>query len=75
MPEAERQHLPVALASMTAKYVRELFMLRFNRFFSRAVPELRPTAGYVTDARRFLSDVQPVIERLRLTPSRLIRSV
>ena len=30
---AEQKHLPVALASMLAKYTRELFMIRFNRFF------------------------------------------
>lgn len=57
MPEAENQHLPVALASMTAKLVRELSMARFNRYWSGRVPELKPTAGYTQDARRWLRDI------------------
>ena len=56
--EAERWHFPVALASMTAKYVRELSMLRFNRFWCGRYSELKPTAGYVADARRWLADLQ-----------------
>lgn len=56
MTKAEEQHLPVALASMTAKLVRELAMHRFNRYWSGRIPELKPTAGYVTDARRWLRD-------------------
>lgn len=57
MPESERQHLPVALASMLAKLVRELMMARFNAYWRSIVPELRPTAGYVQDGRRWLEDL------------------
>lgn len=57
--EAEDAHLPVALASMAAKLVRELAMARFNRYWSARVAELKPTAGYVQDARRWLNDVGP----------------
>ena len=45
--------LPTALASMTAKYHRELAMRAFNDFWTREVPNLRPTAGYPQDAKRF----------------------
>jgi hypothetical protein len=45
--------LPTALASMVAKYLRELFMLPFNQFWCARVADLRPTAGYPADARRF----------------------
>jgi hypothetical protein len=65
VPEAEARHLPVALASMAAKLVRELAMARFNRYWSpraaAAGVELKPTAGYVQDARRWLSDTQGVL--------------
>ncbi len=61
LPEAEDGHLPVALASMTAKYIRELAMARFNRYWSARAPELKPTAGYVTDARRWLRDSEGVV--------------
>ncbi len=59
-PEADGAHLPVALASMTAKLVRELLMARFNRTFCGAARErnveLKPTAGYRNDAQRWLAD-------------------
>lgn len=45
--------LPTALASMTAKYLRELSMRAFNEFWSARVPNLRPTAGYPADSHRF----------------------
>lgn len=73
--EAESQHLPVALASMMAKYVRELRMLRLNRFFQAQMPTLAPTAGYVQDARRYLAEIDPVIDRLGLKRAELIRTV
>lgn len=55
--KAEDEHLPVALASMQAKLVRELTMERFNAYWNERRPEVRPTAGYVTDARRWLADM------------------
>lgn len=62
IPEAEDAHLPVALASMTAKLVRELSMARFNRYWCSRLPELKPTAGYTADARRWLRDAQPLLD-------------
>ncbi len=64
--EGEAAHLPVALASMAAKYVRELAMARFNAWWGRVHAEikggaLRPTAGYAEDARRWLDDVRGVM--------------
>ncbi|MEM1184471.1 MAG: hypothetical protein AAGI53_05655 [Planctomycetota bacterium] len=56
--EAEEAHLPVALASMTAKLVRELAMARFNRYWCARRPELKPTAGYRQDGARWLKDLQ-----------------
>ncbi len=59
MVEAERQHMPVALASMTAKYTRELLMQRFNAYFAKVAPEVAPTAGYGSDANRWRDAVLP----------------
>lgn len=61
LPEAEDSHLPVALASMTAKLVRELAMARFNRYWCLRMPELKPTAGYTLDARRWLRDAEGIL--------------
>ena len=60
--------LPTALASMTAKYLRELAMRPFNAFWQRHVPGLRPTAGYAVDAKRFLGDIREVQQRLKIEP-------
>ena len=71
----ESRHLPVALASMVAKYVRELRMARLNRYFAAAVPGIAPTAGYVTDGRRFLAQVEPHLDALGIERSHLVRSI
>jgi len=49
--------LPTALASCLAKYARELVMDAFNAHFRARCPGVAPTAGYVTDARRWLGDI------------------
>ena len=49
--------LPVALASMASKYLRELAMQAFNEYWRCRVPGLQPTAGYPLDAKRFRADI------------------
>ena len=71
--EAERQHLPVALASMTSKYLREMCMVLFNRFWAGHLPEIRPTAGYYGDGGRFYSEIGPAIKRLGLDERMIYR--
>jgi len=44
-----------------------------NRWFQRHVPDLKPTAGYYVDGRRFLDDVAAPIEALSLPRHRLVR--
>lgn len=63
---ADARHFAVAFASMHAKYLRERCMMEFNDFWTKHVPGLRPTAGYPTDARRFLSEIEPAIQRLKI---------
>jgi len=70
----ETHHLPVALASIISKYIRELFMIAFNRYWSGQVADLRPTAGYYQDGRRFLADIAPAVERLGVDRQRLVRT-
>ncbi len=54
---------PVALASMTAKYVRELAMRAFNGHWGRLVPGLEPTAGYPVDAVRWRRAAAAAVEQ------------
>lgn len=73
--EADGRFLPVALASMLAKYVRELLMIRLNRFFREQMPDLKPTAGYFGDGRRYLTEIKPLMKRLKVNPAELVRRV
>jgi hypothetical protein len=66
--------LPTALASMTAKYLRELSMLAFNAFWAERVPNLRPTAGYPGDALRFWNDIEAVARLARFEERELWRA-
>lgn len=71
--DADRHHLPVALASMVAKYTRELMMIAFNNWWRRQSPDLKPTAGYYGDAARFLRDIRPLLPQTGLTASQFAR--
>ena len=66
--------LAAALASMTAKYLREISLRPFNRFWQAHVPELKPTAGYPTDAKRFKAEILAAQERLGIEDRVLWRS-
>jgi ribonuclease HII len=63
--KGETHHLPIALASMAAKLTRELLMNRFNAHWASLASvqgfALKPTAGYVQDARRWLADAKPLL--------------
>jgi ribonuclease HII len=52
---------PVALASMTAKYVRELAMRAFNAHWGALAPAVAPTAGYPVDAARWRREAAAVV--------------
>ncbi len=69
----EKHSMPVALASMYSKYVRELYMRLFNEFWNTHVPGVKPTAGYAEDSKRFLAQVAPARERLGIPDDVLIR--
>ncbi len=58
--------LPVALASMVSKYVREVSMAAFNHYWEKQVPGIRPTAGYPVDARRFREETADARRRLAM---------
>ncbi len=73
MVDAEAAHMPVALASMVAKYTRELLMARFNAWFCARCSGLKPTAGYGSDAKRYWQDLRPHLARLRIDEQRVRR--
>jgi len=72
--DGENRRLPVALASMISKYLRELFMTMFNAYWADKVPDLAPTAGYYQDGRRFYGQILPVMRQMGISQERIYRS-
>jgi ribonuclease HII len=72
--KADSRFLPVSLASMASKYVREVMMESINRYFLGFCPEIKPTAGYWQDGLRFIEDVESKLGHLEYDPEKLIRS-
>jgi hypothetical protein len=71
--EADSKYLPVALASMLSKLVRELLMEELNRYFAALMPTLKPTAGYWQDGLRFIEDIKPLHTKHTIDRRLLIR--
>lgn len=65
--------MPVALASMVSKYLREVLMHQFNQFWAAQVPGLKPTQGYPVDAKRFREDIAAAVEKLGVQETDLWR--
>lgn len=72
--KAETHAMPVALASMLAKYLREGLMRRFNQWWMKQVPGIEPTAGYYTDGVRFLDQIEMKRKELGIADHQLIRA-
>lgn len=69
----ESKCLMTALASMIAKYTREMLMGCFNRWWNERLPTLTPTAGYYTDGVRFVKDVSPHLSKFGVRREQLVR--
>jgi ribonuclease HII len=73
-PRADSGSVAVAIASMLAKYLRELSMKQFNDYWATHIPGIAPTAGYPVDAQRFLKEIRPHLESVGITEDRIWRS-
>jgi len=72
--KADACALPVALASMTAKYIREIYMHAFNKYWSAKCQGIKATAGYAADAHRFLTDIERILKKEQIPRSSLVRT-
>ncbi|HEV7300590.1 MAG TPA: hypothetical protein VGN72_14595 [Tepidisphaeraceae bacterium] len=72
--KAEAQCMPVAIASMLSKYLREALMGRFNAYWRTHLPDVQPTAGYYGDGNRFLADIDLKRRELGFSDAMLVRS-
>jgi len=71
--DADEHFLPVSLASMVSKYLRELLVYNINRYFLGHCASLKPTAGYWKDGLRFIEDLKTNIPHVRFDSNQLIR--
>ena len=71
---ADEKYLPVSLASMTSKYVRQELVGAINAYFISHCAHLKPTAGYWKDGLRFIKDVENNLPNLRYDSEKLVRS-
>jgi len=63
--KADAISFETSLASMFAKYAREICMTAFNGYWNEKSPVLKPTAGYYSDGLRFIK----ALEERNLLPS------
>lgn len=56
--KGDRTSFATALASLAAKYARERAVAELNAWFCGKFPDLKATAGYPQDAKRWLADVE-----------------
>ena len=71
---ADDRFLPVSLASMVSKYLRELLVGNINRYFAGLSTDLKPTAGYWKDGLRFIEDIKTNLPDVQFDSNQLIRS-
>jgi ribonuclease HII len=72
-PRADGDSAAVSLASMLCKYLREICMRQFNRYWAERVPGIKPTAGYPLDAKRFYSEIRSAMSGLGLAEEKVWR--
>ena len=64
----------VSVASIIAKYLREVFMARLNDYFCQHMPELAPTEGYYSDGKRFVRETAELRARLGISDHMFVRN-
>jgi ribonuclease HII len=73
LPRAETSSIVVALASMLAKYVREIWMGQFHRYWQRYIPDLDKTGGYLPHAREWYARIAPLLTEVGVQPDEVWR--
>lgn len=70
---ADRKYLPVSLASMTSKLIRELLVENINVYFSKLCTALKPTAGYWQDGQRYIAELSSQLPESAVPKNLLVR--
>lgn len=65
----------IAAASCFAKLFREYSMLEFNQWWNNVLPSIKPTAGYYTDGKRFIKDIELYLKQHNISTELLERAL
>jgi hypothetical protein len=71
--DGEERSYELALASLFAKYMRELHMIAFNNYWAKHLPRVFRTTGYHCDANSFLEVALPMLSKLSIPLETLAR--
>jgi len=72
--DGDRLELPIALASIVGKYVREIYVNRLNLFFRHVFPDLKSASGYNDKVTKALIDrALPRLADLNVDPNCFLR--
>ena len=72
--KADAKCMPVCLASMTSKYLREVMIESLNDYFVAQCDKIKPTAGYWQDGLRFVEEVKAHLPGVEYDEQKLVRS-
>ena len=72
--KADARFMPVCLASMASKYLREMLIEAINTYFLSHCQDIKPTAGYWQDGLRFVADLKKHLPDLGYDENLLVRS-
>lgn len=73
--KGDQKYHHIAAASCFAKLMREYSMKDFNNWWLRKVPELKPTAGYFQDGKRFMKGIETYCIKHNISASNLERKL
>lgn len=72
--KGDARFMPVALASIISKYLREVMLQKMNQYFIDLAPDIKPTAGYWQDGLRFAADVRKLLPDAVVDDAMFLRS-
>jgi ribonuclease HII len=70
---ADEKFLPVSLASMVSKLIREILMDNLNTYFAKICREVKPTAGYWQDGQRYIAELSSSLPASAVPKNLLVR--
>jgi ribonuclease HII len=71
--EGDDKFMPVSLASMFSKYIREQLIECINKYFISHCQNIKPTAGYWKDGQRFIKELKTKLPHLKYEQHKLVR--